>query len=146
MSRLLMHGYLTTLTLGNTKGVDILVYNPENRKHFRVEVKTTGNKTEEDKTGLWGKKDKFYWWRMAKHHEEVKDADLIYAFVYLDLEQKSYKLFFLNAKDVGEYCKREHELYLKAPHKKEVQDSDMRSFRIYLSDESLRRDDFKLFQ
>ncbi len=39
MSRLFLEGYEATLTLGNTKGIDILLYNPKNGKQFRVEVK-----------------------------------------------------------------------------------------------------------
>ena len=40
MSRLFLEGYEATLTLGNTKGIDILLLNPKNNKTFKVEEKT----------------------------------------------------------------------------------------------------------
>ena len=38
-------GFIATLTLGNTKGVDILVTNQEINRLFKVEVKTTIGKS-----------------------------------------------------------------------------------------------------
>ena len=45
LSQLSLHGFDANLTLGNTKGVDILVSNPETGSMKRLEVKThTHNK------------------------------------------------------------------------------------------------------
>ncbi|MBI5554217.1 MAG: hypothetical protein HY917_05790, partial [Candidatus Diapherotrites archaeon] len=41
LSQLAIRGLVGTLTLGNTKGVDILVLNSETNKMFKLEVKTT---------------------------------------------------------------------------------------------------------
>ncbi len=44
LAQLTQRGYVATLTLGNTKGIDILVTNHEVNKLYKVEVKTTNNK------------------------------------------------------------------------------------------------------
>jgi len=41
LAQLAQRGLIGTLTLGNTKGIDILVTNQELNKLFKVEVKTT---------------------------------------------------------------------------------------------------------
>jgi hypothetical protein len=43
LSELLLRGYNAAITMGNSKGTDILVFNSE-RKFLRVEVKTCGNR------------------------------------------------------------------------------------------------------
>jgi hypothetical protein len=43
LAQLMQHGLVATLTLGNTKGVDILVSNPDLNRLYKVEVKT-GNR------------------------------------------------------------------------------------------------------
>ena len=44
LAQLAQRGFVGTLTLGHTKGIDILVSNSRFRKLFRVEVKTTRRK------------------------------------------------------------------------------------------------------
>ena len=41
LSQLSLRGYDANMTLGHTKGVDILVSDPEKNKMFKVEVKTS---------------------------------------------------------------------------------------------------------
>ena len=43
LSQLALRGYDANMTLGNTKGVDILVSNPVNEKMYQLEVKTNYN-------------------------------------------------------------------------------------------------------
>ena len=43
LARLTLCGYIATLTLGNTKSVDILLSNEKTKRVFRLEVKTTSN-------------------------------------------------------------------------------------------------------
>ena len=40
LSQLALHGYDASMTLGNTKNIDILVFNPKTNKTRQVEVKT----------------------------------------------------------------------------------------------------------
>lgn len=42
LSQLALRGYDANMTLGQTKGVDILVSDPESDRMFRIEVKTSG--------------------------------------------------------------------------------------------------------
>ncbi len=142
MHRLILEGYEATLTLGNTKSVDILLLNPKNGKQFKVEVKTTGVVMNEK---LFGGKN-INWW-MNKKHEEIKDSTLIYCFVFLpaDKTQKP-RTFFVPSKDVAEYCKSGHQHWLKAEHKKKVKDTDIRSFRIKPDEKSQSEDNFSLFE
>ncbi|HQF82762.1 MAG TPA: hypothetical protein PK255_03610 [Candidatus Pacearchaeota archaeon] len=141
MHRLFLEGYEATLTLGNTKGVDILLLNPKNGKQFKVEVKTTGTVMNER---LYGGIN-INWW-MDKKHEEIKYKDLIYCFVFLPEDKKlKPKTFFVDSEKVAEYVKWEHNIYLKAEHKNPVKDTNIRSFRILLNEDSPYEDNFKLF-
>ena len=78
MHRFFLKGYEATLTLGNTKGIDILVYNSKNNKQFKVEVKTTEMITNGK---VFGKNMD---WFMGKKHEDMEDDSLIYCFVFND--------------------------------------------------------------
>ena len=49
LAQLNARGYNASLTLGNTKSVDILVMNNKTNKGFKVEVKTTTNKPMKEK-------------------------------------------------------------------------------------------------
>jgi len=39
LSQLMVRGYVASMTLGNTKSIDILVFDPKTKKSFQVEVK-----------------------------------------------------------------------------------------------------------
>ena len=127
MHRLFLEGYEATLTLGNTKGIDILVYNPKNEKQFKVEVKTSTTIANEK---LFGKNMR---WIMNKKHEKLSDKNLVYCFVFIDLKDKSKtKIFFYRPEDINLYIYTQHKKWLHAEHKKKVKDTDMRIFRIGL--------------
>jgi hypothetical protein len=40
LSQLMVRGYVASMTLGNTKAVDVLVFDPETKQSYQVEVKT----------------------------------------------------------------------------------------------------------
>ncbi len=142
MHRLFLEGYEATLTLGNTKGVDILLLNPKNNKQFKVEVKTTGTIMNEK---LFGGKN-INWW-MDKKHEELNDSSLIFCFVFLskDKSQKP-KTFFVPSKKVADYVKSQHQVWLDSEHKKAVKDTTIRSFRVLVDTKSPYEDNFSLFE
>lgn len=142
LHRLFLEDYEATLTLGNTKGVDILVYNPENDKQFKVEVKTTGTITN---TKLFGKN--MDWW-MGKKHEDLDDKNLIFCFVFLpkDKSQKP-KTFFVPPKEVAKYVKWQHQYWVDSDHKKPIKaETTIRAFRIPVDKESEYEDNFSLFE
>lgn len=124
MSWLFRKGFDATLTLGHTKGVDIIV--SKDNRIFKVEVKTTFGQPKVET--LFG--GKFYSWRMNKKHETIKDPNLIYCFISMESEQEKPKMFFVKSEQVAEYCKSQHEKWLSSPHKRKVNDGDMRTYRI----------------
>ena len=142
MHRLFLEGYEATLTLGNTKGVDILLYNPKNEKQFKVEVKTTSTIMNEKNFG--GKN--INWW-MGKKHEEIQDKNLIYCFVFLPQDKREKpRTFFVPSRDVAEYVRESHKKWLNLERKNPVKDTDIRCFRIVLDEENKYEDDFSLFE
>jgi len=141
MSRLFLEGYEASLTLGNTKGVDILLFNPKNNKQFRVEVKTSSSILNEKTFG--GKNIR---WFMNKKHEELNDDSLVFCFIFVDKKEKSYKIFFVPSKEVAEYCKWENKHWIEAEHKKPIDETgQMRSFRIKLDESSKWENNFSFF-
>lgn len=141
MSRLFLEGYEATLTLGNTKGIDILLYNPRNNKQFKVEVKTATHIYSEKIFG-----GKSFGWIMQNKHEGISDKNLIYCFVFIDKMTKEYRIFFVPSEEVAKYVKWEHKFWLDAKHRKPVKDIDMRAFRIPLDKKSDYEDNFSVFE
>ena len=142
MHRLLLEGYESALTLGNTKGVDILVYNPKNEKQFKVEVKTSTTIANEK---LFGRNMK---WFMNKKHEAVTKCNLVYCFVFIDKTGKEKtRIFFYHPEDINLYLYTQHKKWLHAEHKKKVKDTDLRMFRIGLEhvDKNIFQNNFKIF-
>lgn len=125
LSKLSLLGFDASLTLGNTKGVDILVLNPSTEKMFRVEVKTSF------KTGNYIKKSKEWGpcieWILGQNVENNNSKDLFYIFVILD-EKHNQRFFIIPSKIVSEYCRKEHLHWLSGGEKRKT--SGMRTFRL----------------
>lgn len=142
MHKLFLEGYEATLTLGNTKGVDILLYNPKNNKQFKVEVKTTETIMNEKNFG--GKN--MNWW-MNKKHENISDETLIYCFVFLPKKKEEKpRTFFVHSEEVAKYVKEQHQKWLNLDRKKPVKDTNIRCFRVLLNKKSMYEDNFSLFE
>lgn len=125
LSKLSFLGFDASLTLGNTKGVDILVFNPKTENMLRVEVKTsfkTGNYIKNLKD--WGPCIE---WILGESAERNNSKDLFYVFVILD-EKQNQRFFILPSKIISEYCKKEHLHWLAGDKKRKT--SGMRTFRI----------------
>lgn len=134
LSRLALEGYDANMTLGHTKGVDILVSIPCN-KMYRLEVKTKLRKSNKQvsKSRIFG--TVVEGWMMSKKHETIKDPSLFYCFVIIWKSTKSaekFQFFIIPSRVVANYVKAEHRLW-RAAHKNEgkrVKPSDMRMLRI----------------
>ena len=133
LAELALRGLDGTLTLGQTKEVDILVFNRDTKCTFRVEVKTTGKGTKRQRP--FGQN---YAWLMHRRHAEITDRDLVYVFVYLDPDaptQARPRFFVVPAADVAAYVRWNHEEWLKwrkqrkNPESKNPE-STIREFRI----------------
>jgi len=128
LAQLTARGMVATLTLGNTKGVDILVTNQELNKLFKVEVKTSTRKPGRSKYFGDGR---FYAWAMNEKHERILDINLFYCFVYIRDAITLPKFFLVPSMDVADYVSEQHKYWLKVSGGK---DTLMRQFRIHEAD------------
>jgi hypothetical protein len=123
LSQLALHGFDANLTLGNTKGVDILLSNPETGKMRRLEVKTHSNNRpfQNKRLGkIIGK------WRMGDKHEMMNDEDLFFCFVTIENVTDNFEFYIVPSKVVSEYVKWSHTDWLAENPKH--RDTPMRSF------------------
>lgn len=139
LHKLLLKGYDATFTLGNTKKVDILMFNPNNKKHFRVEVKASRKAPKER---LFGKNMA---WLMNEKHETYleTDNDLVYFFVFMPKDSSPPICFIVPSKDVASYVTWENEQWRKYHSPKS---NKMRKFRIPLDGDSPYKDNFQVFE
>ena len=125
LSKLSFLGFEASLTLGNTKGVDILVLNPKTEKMFRVEVKTSFKK------GNYIKKSKEFGehiqWILGSNVENNYSKDLFYCFVILD-EKHNQRFFIIPSEIVSEYCSKEQKHWLSGGNNRKA--NNMRAFRL----------------
>jgi hypothetical protein len=132
LSQLALRGYDANLTLGNTKGVDILVSDPDSGRMYRLEVKTTlyrnarGNAAR--RSSLFGHN---FEWRMSEKHEKLADPALFYCFVNTSGDTATtFRFFIVPSEVVAEYVKAQHQLWLERNPK--AKDTSMRVFRLAL--------------
>jgi len=145
LAQLAERGIVGALTLGHTKGVDILAHNPRTGKMRRVEVKSTRRKPASAK--LWHPdSDKVYAWTMSAKHEALRDPDLVFCFVHLAGPVNQPLTFVVPAAEVSRYVKWEHRLWLRSRHRRLSADNPMRQFRIEDSDPRGYRDNWDLFE
>lgn len=130
LAQLAQRGFVGALTMGHTKGIDILVSDSQYKTLFRIEVKTTTKQPQHER--LFGKKA-FYTWAMSQKHETIRDDRLFYCFVYLGKDDELPKFFIVPSKKVAAYVKSQHQQWLKS-RKSKVQDTIMRRFRIPIDD------------
>jgi hypothetical protein len=108
-------GYIASITLRNTRGIDILVTNADASKSAGIQVKT--NQGKQKKWVLRGKAESLY------------SKSLFYVFVNLNgLDQPTYHV--VPSRIVAEHCRRSHAEWLAAPGRmgQARNDSDMRNF------------------
>lgn len=128
LAELALRGLDGTLTLGHTKEIDVLVLNRQTKKTFRVEVKTTGKGVERGR--LFGEN---YAWLMHRRHQELREDDLVYVFVYLEpspTRRSAPRFFVVPAVDVATYIQWNHAYWLEQTPRHRNPDSAMRVFRI----------------
>ena len=109
-------GYVATLTLRNTRGVDILASNADASKTVTIQVKANAGK-------------KAYWILSEKAEGDTAE-DLFYVFVRLNgSEAPDY--YVVPRAEVAKYVTEKHKAWLAAPgrHGQKRNDSSMRVFR-----------------
>lgn len=130
LAQLMQRGHVATLTLGNTKGVDILVSNPELNRLFKVEVKTTERgPTREPQFS----DEPCYGWPMGVKHERIVDDNLFYCFVVLRGTEHLPRFFVVPSVYVALYVREQHAYWIRS-RSKPPNETSMRRFRIMVSD------------
>jgi len=125
LSQLSLHGFDANLTLGNTKGVDILLSNPGTGTMRRLEVKThSHNKPYNNKD--FGRV--IAQWTMSDKHEDIHDKDLFFCFVSIQAETSDFEFYIVPKKIVEDFVKMSHARWLRNDSKRS--DSPMRSFQL----------------
>ena len=134
LSQLAIHDFNASLTLGHTKGVDILVSNPNSKKMLRLEVKTSYSprKKPEKNSKLFGRYHAQ--WMMHKASEKQRDSDLFYCFVRYKVNENNFEFFVVPNKIVARYLRAQHKYWRKRTPKAKT--TDIRVFRLGLDDEN----------
>ena len=133
LSQLYLRGKNPGMTLGHTKGVDILISDSETGKMLKIEVKTHCRNIRDAgiRSKIFG--NFLSYWIMKKKNGEYdrkRDANLFYCFA--NIEGSKHRFFIVPAKVVAHYIrwefKRFQEMHRKAG--KVAKDVGMRQFRI----------------
>lgn len=140
LAQLALRDLVGTLTLGNTKSVDILVSNPRTEKLFKLEVKTKSTKSY--RSSLFGHNHE---WIMGEKHGTLEDPALVYCFVDLQGQDQLPRFWLVPSKDVAKYIRDEHETWRKAPHKRTLKENSMRLFRVPVDGKSPYESNWAVF-
>lgn len=110
-------GYICSVTLKNTKGIDILVCNEDASKTLGIQVKTNQiNKVE---------------WILNEKCERLTDENFFYVFVNLRKINELPEFYIVPSKIVAKFTSFNHSKWLSGKGKsgKQRNDSNMRKFR-----------------
>ncbi len=109
-------GYIASITLRNTKGVDILVTNEKATKTAAVQVKTRYSRGTA--------------WVLGEKGENYHAPNLFYAFVSLNFGEPA-DFYIVPSRVVADYIRKNHQKWLKTPGRKgqKHRDTAMRTFR-----------------
>ena len=107
-------GYVASITLRNTKGIDIVVSNDEGNKTVNIQVKTKRS----------GVPD----WIMSKKAEAINDKNMFYVFVSLHGNDEKPEYHIAPSSKVATYISKRHQEWLETPGKsgKMHKDSNIR--------------------
>lgn len=110
-------GYIASITLRNTRGIDILVSNSSATKQVGIQVKTNQSSNPE--------------WVLNKKAEDFFADNLFYVFVNLKGQEERPDFYIVPSEVVATYIKSNHSQWLKTPGKQGQthKDNPMRKFR-----------------
>ena len=109
-------GFIASITLRNTKGVDILCSNSDTSKTIGVQVKTNKGKNKS--------------WMLGKKAEKYYADNLFYVFVNLNNNEKTPDYHIVQSKIVADTVRISHEEWLMTPGRngRPHKDNPMRKF------------------
>ena len=110
-------GYIASITLRNTRGIDILASNREASKSVGIQVKATRYNVRH--------------WMLNEKAEKYFAKHLFYIFVNLKSNNQRPDFYIVPSKVVAEYVRKSHRGWLKKPNRRggKHKDSSMRKFR-----------------
>jgi hypothetical protein len=94
-------GYIASITLRNTKGVDIVCTNSEASRSVAIQVKTRAKTARE--------------WILNQKVEDYYADNLFYVFVTLNDSKRAPEYFIVPSKIVADYTRLTHKEWLDAP-------------------------------
>lgn len=110
-------GYIASITLRNTKGIDILASNSTATRQIAIQVKTNqGSKPE---------------WVLSKEAEIFHANNLFYMFVNLRSSEGRPDFYIVPSKSVADFVRKDHQEWLEKPGKRGQahKDNPVRQFR-----------------
>ena len=108
LAQLLQRGYSAHPTLGNTKGMDILVVDQESGRMLKVEVKTARHALHAPTKRAW------WQWPLSSRAEEIGNPNLVYCFVHLGEAGVLPRFFLVPSEVVADHCSKEHAEWVAA--------------------------------
>jgi len=110
-------GYISSITLRNTRGIDIIVSNKEGTKSATIQVKSTQNNMKNS-------------WILTQKSEDFYSENHFYIFVNLDEPGIRPKFFVVPSEVVAQYISTSHKNWLNKPGRNGQQhnDNQMRRF------------------
>jgi len=110
-------GYIASITLRNTKGIDIVCSNSDATKTVSIQVKTRRHKARE--------------WMLNQKVEDYYADNLFYVFVTLNDHEQAPDYFIVSSKIVADYSRVTHKEWLSTPGRAGAihNDTTMRKFR-----------------
>ncbi len=115
-AELTKRGYIASITLRNTKGVDILCSNSDATKSIAIQVKTNRRSNRD--------------WVLNQKSEDYFAENLFYVFVNLNDNKCEPDYFIVSSIEVAKYAKETHAKWMSTPGRKGQahNDSTMRKF------------------
>ena len=116
-SELSRRGYIASITLRNTRGIDILASDADATRQVAIQVKTNqGSKPE---------------WVLNKKAENFYSGNLFYVFVNLKSPEERPDFYIVPSRRVSDFVKNDHQNWLKTPGKRGQvhKDNPVRQFR-----------------
>ena len=109
-------GYIASITLRNTKGIDIIATNERGKKTVNIQVKTKSP----------GKKE----WILSEKNEQIRDKNIFYVFVSLKEGKERPDYHIVPSARVATTLRKSHRDWLKQPgrHGQKRRDSNLRKW------------------
>ena len=94
-------GYIASITLRNTKGIDIIATNEEGTRTVNIQVKTRRQ----------GLKD----WIVSQKAEKIKDKNIFYVFVALKGDDEKPDYHIVSSKEIANNVAKSYKKWLAEP-------------------------------